>query len=180
MVYSWLNKIAKGDRMKRLALAVSLILLSSIFAVAQNKLRLTEINKVYIGDLGREEGSDLVREKIRVRLMKSARFIVVETQDAADAVLTGVAGVERRHHSSVHTDSSGNVYGSGGTSYAGIGVLRLVDLKSQETIWLFEYKRGFRFGSASSRVADKTVDKLLKDAKEADKKVGKASANEKQ
>jgi hypothetical protein len=173
--------MTKGGFMKYLALVVALICLTSALAVAQDKSKLTEIKKIYIGELGKEEGSDLVREKIRVRLMKSDRFIVVETPEAADAVLTGVAGVERRHHSSVHTDpSTGNVYGSGGTSYAGIGVLRLVNVTSQETIWLFEYKRGFGFGSASSRVADKTVDKLLKDVKEADKKSGKTTTKEKQ
>jgi hypothetical protein len=85
-------------------------------------------------------------------------------------VLTGVAGVERRYNSSVTTDPNGNVSGAGNTSYAGVGVLRLVDTKTDETIWVFEYKRGFSFGSASSRVADKTVEQLLKDAKAAEKK----------
>lgn len=160
--------------MKQLALVVILICISSVLAAAQDRSKLSDIKKIYIGELGKEETSDLVREKIRVRLMKSNRFIVVETPEAADAVLTGVAGVERRYHSSVHGDrSTGNVSGWGGTRYTGFGVLRLVGVKSQETIWFFEYKRGFGFGSASSRVADKTVDKLLKDAKEADKQTSK-------
>jgi hypothetical protein len=42
------------------------------------------------------EGADLVREKLRVRRMKSERFVVVERRDLADAILTGVAGVERK------------------------------------------------------------------------------------
>jgi hypothetical protein len=167
--------------MKLLIGLLGLILVLGAFAGAQEKFKLAEIKRIYIGDLGREEGADLVREKIRARLMKSDRFIVVETQETADAVLTGVAGVQRRHHSSIHTNpSTGDVYGSGGTSYSGVGVLRLVDNKSQETIWVYEYKRGFGFGSASSRVADKTVDKLLKDVKDADKKASKTTTQEKQ
>ena len=154
-----------------------LIILFSFFsviglAIGQENSKLVNVKKIYIGDLGREEGSDLVREKIRVRLTKSGRFAVVEKPEAADTVLTGVAGVERRYTSSVNTDSSGNVYGSGGTSYSGVGLLRLVDPKSEETIWVFEYKRGFSFGSASSRVANKFVEKLLKDAKDAEKHSG--------
>ncbi len=157
----------------RYLLAIS-FLFSFLIGVAfgQDNAKLVKVKTIYIGDLGREEGSDLVREKIRVRLMKSGRFAVVETPKAADAVLTGVAGVERRYNSSINTDSSGNVYGGGGTSYAGIGVLRLVHFKSEETIWVFEYKRGFSFGSASSRVANKCVEKLLKDANAAEKYSG--------
>ena len=102
----------------------------------------------------------------RLRLMKAERFAVVERADSADAVLTGVAGVERKHYSTVHTDAYGRVSGGGGTSLAGMGVLRLVDTATDETIWVFEYKRALLLvGSASSRVANKTVEQLLKDAK---------------
>jgi hypothetical protein len=136
----------------------------------QDLSKLASVRKIYIDDLGREEGSDLVREKLRVRLMKTDRFSVVEKREAADAVLTGVAGVERKYNSSVTTGPNGNVSGGGTTSFSGIGVLRLVDLKSDETIWVFEYKRGFSLGSASSRVANKTVEQLLKDLKSLEKK----------
>jgi hypothetical protein len=136
----------------------------------QDLSKLASVRKIYIDDLGREEGSDLVREKLRVRLMKTDRFSVVEKREAADAVLTGVAGVVRKYNSSVTTGPNGNVSGGGTTSFSGIGVLRLVDLKSDETIWVFEYKRGFSLGSASSRVANKTVEQLLKDLKSLEKK----------
>ena len=150
-------------------LAVGLLAVAFCSAVSHAQDRsqvnkLADIRKIYIGDLGREEGSDLVREKIRVRLMKSERFSVVERPEAADAVLTGVAGVVRSYNNAVHTDQDGNVHGSGSTSFSGTGVLRLVDTKTDETIWVFEYKRGFAFKGASNRVADKTVEKLLKDA----------------
>jgi hypothetical protein len=134
--------------------------------------KLANIRKIYIGDFGREEGADLVREKIRIRLMKSERFRVVERVEAADAVLTGVAGAVRTYHSSVGPDGNGNVQGDGGTSFSGLGVLRLVDLKTDETVWVYEYKRGIGLvGSVTGRVADKTVEQLLKDAQpRADKK----------
>lgn len=158
--------------MKYTMLAVLFLALLATAAAQQkeapNKTRLASVKKLYIGSLGNEEGSDLVREKIRIRLMKSDRFSVVERQEAADAILTGVAGVERRDSGSVYTTSDGKIQGGSGTSYAGLGVLRLVDAESEETIWVFEYKRGFSFGSASSRVANKTVEKLLKDAMAAD------------
>src|SRR5438093_2313998 len=118
--------------------------------------KLANIRKIYIGDLGREEGSDLVREKIRIRLMKAERFNVVEHPEAADAVLTGVAGVVRGYSTAAS--------GAGSTSFAGTGVLRLVDVKTEETIWVFEYKRRFGFSTQSSKVADATVEELLKDA----------------
>ena len=43
--------------------------------------------------------------------------------------------------------------------------MQKVDTKTDETIWVYEYKRGFSFTGASDRVADKTVEQLLKDSK---------------
>src|SRR5262249_55543731 len=104
--------------------------------------------------------------------MKSERFSVVERPESADAVLTGIAGVERTYEESVNGDQYGNLHGNGGTSFSGLGVLRLVDVRTDETAWVFEYKPGYMFlgGSVSSRVADKTIEKLLKDARQSDKK----------
>jgi hypothetical protein len=51
--------------------------------------------------------------------------------------------------------------GTGGTSYSGYGMLRLIHQKSQEPIWLFEYQSSFGFGSRSSNVAQQIVDKLM-------------------
>ncbi len=121
---------------------------------------LVNIKKIFITDLGNQEYAGVVREKIRLRLMKSIRFSVVEVPENADAILTGVAGVE----SSIH-GSKGDI----NTRIAGIGILRLIDVKTKESIWTFEYERGFMLGgSVSSRVADQTVDKLLEDTTRAD------------
>jgi hypothetical protein len=132
--------------------------------------RLSAVKKIYIDSLGNEEGSDLVREKIRKLLAESGRLSVVERAERADAVLTGVAGVERSYSSSIGTDSrTGAVSGSGGTNFKGVGILRLVDVKEEEPIWFFEYQRGLSFSSASSRVANQVVDKLMSDVLIADK-----------
>jgi hypothetical protein len=110
------------------------------------------IRSIYLGDFGGGEGADLVREKLRVRLLNSGRFELVESPDRADAVMTGSAGVEKS-------------IDQGTTNYQGVGLLRLVDTKTQKTIWVHEYQRGFMFGgSVSTRVANQMADQLLEDA----------------
>lgn len=77
---------------------------------------------------------------------------MVENQDRADALLIGTAGVDRRTY-------------EGTTNYSGSGLLRLVETKTQKTIWAHEYERGFIFGgSVSTRVAKQMADQLLMDA----------------
>jgi hypothetical protein len=89
-----------------------------------------------------------------MRLIKSERFNVVEAPEHADAILTGSVGVEK------HLDMD-----EGTTRYRGLGLLRLVDTKTQKTIWAHEYQRGLVLGeSVSTRVADQMADKLLEDA----------------
>jgi hypothetical protein len=114
--------------------------------------RLSAVKSMYIDVLGSDDGAGLVREKIRARLAASGVVKVVETREKADAVLTGTAGVETSQY-------------KGTTDYAGYGILRLVDVKTDEAIWSYEYRRGFMLGgSVSSRVANQAVDQLLKDA----------------
>jgi hypothetical protein len=130
---------------------------------------LLSIRTIYLGDFGNGDGSALVREKVRTALASHSRFQVIENPNKADAILTGVAGVERHYRQSINTDAYGDVSGSGGTSYSGIGVLRLVDVKKETAIWNFEYSRGFMLGgSVSSRVANQIVDKLISDARRAE------------
>jgi hypothetical protein len=91
-----------------------------------------------------------VKEKLRVRLMNSGRFTVVETSEKADAVLLGSAGVDKT------VDRKG-------TDYTGTGLLRLVERVSERTIWAHEYERSYCFScfSISSKVADQMADALL-------------------
>lgn len=121
-------------------------------SLAPDQHALAGIRSIYLGSFGGGDGSDLVREKMRVILINSGRFEVVENQDRADALLIGTAGVDK------HTQQ-------GTTNYSGAGFLRIVDTKTQKTIWAHEYERGFMFGgSVSSRVAKQMADQLLKDA----------------
>lgn len=121
---------------------------------APDHAALASVRTIYLGDFGSTEGADLVREKIRLRLLNSQRFAVVETSEKADAVLAGSVGIDR---------STTN----GTTDYAGIGLLRLVDQRTQKTIWAHEYTRGYMLsGSVSTRVANQMVDQLLADAKQ--------------
>ena len=114
--------------------------------------QLTMVRMLYLDSLGSGDGADLVREKIRSRLISSNRFKVVEAPHKAEAILMGAAGVEK------------NV-SKGETNYRGTGIFRIVERQSDSTIWSYEYKRGFMlFGSVSSRVADQVVDRLLLDA----------------
>jgi hypothetical protein len=152
-----------------LAGIVALLFVPTISNAQNNSTvnKLTNIHKIYIGDLGNQEGADLVREEIRLRLLKSDRFSVVERPEVADAGLTGVAGVVRST-TAVKTDSANGAVSGGRTVLSGVGIVRLVDTKTEETIWVYEYKPGFSFKGAS--VADKTVDQLLKDAQPSKKK----------
>lgn len=121
-------------------------------AFAPDQRALAGIRSIYLSDFGGGDGADLVREKLRVRLFNSGRFEVVEIPDRAGAVLAGSAGVVKR-------------LDEGTTDYSGTGLLRLVDTKTQKTIWAHEYQRGFMFGgSVSTRVANQMADQLLKDA----------------
>ncbi|HYH86663.1 MAG TPA: hypothetical protein VEX60_14515 [Pyrinomonadaceae bacterium] len=158
--------------MKRSLLVSLCLLLLGTSAFSQSNQKLASVTKIYLGELGKGEGADLVREKIRLRLMKSKRFIVVETEEDADAILTGAVGISSNQVSSVSTNpATGQVTGGGATVYEGSGVVRLIDPKTKETIWIYEYKRGFfRPRSASGDVAGKIVSSLLKDTKKVEEK----------
>ena len=64
-------------------------------SLAPDLSALAQVRTVYLGDFGAGEGSDLVKEKLRLRLLSSPRFVLVETAEKADAVLTGSAGIDK-------------------------------------------------------------------------------------
>ena len=181
---------------KLLATAICLCLPLGL-ASAQSSSKLKSIKKLHIGELGRQPESDLIREKIRIRLEKSGRFSVVEKAEEADATLTGAAGVEtvdallvgvaadvswgrgRPVYDPVYGPaydpryggrSAGvGVYGGRDRVQSGTGVFRLIDTKSHDTIWVYEVKQaGAGHGSATGGVAERAVKRLLKDTKKAD------------
>lgn len=138
-----------------------------------NKTRLLEVKKIFVDNFADNENAEEIKEKIKLRLLKTGRFIVVERPENADAILTGIGGVRSKQYSSITTDTAtGNISGEQKTIERGFGAFRLVDIKSEETIWVFEYKRGlktFGFNSQAAKVADRTVGQLLEDIKKAEK-----------
>ncbi len=141
--------------------------------IVQDLPALASVRSVYIEDLthGEDphlvEGSDLVKEKIKARLVQSGRFSVVDTPEQADAALTGVAGFQRWYFG---MEAFYGLEGSLNTQYAGIGMVRLLNPKTKEPIWTHEYETGFFHPtqSVADRVADQMADQLLHDTARAD------------
>jgi len=134
---------------------------------------LKAVQSIYVEDLGHDEGANLieeistVRELIRSGLGKSGRFSIVEDPQQADAVLTGLVGVEPWYH------GMEGYYGMEGDlddHEVGVGKLRLIDSKTKRTIWAHEYESGFLNPdqSVAERVANQVVEHLVKDASRTD------------
>ena len=146
-----MKNISSNHIFKIAALLIIVFSLGGSILGVQSADSLSSIKKIYIGDFGYDENADIVREKVRIRLAKSSRFTIVEHEENADAVLMGAVRLPENMAQNA-------------------AVLRLIDRKSDATIWTFEYKNGFFIGNASTRVADQLVKKLLKDVEDADKR----------
>src|SRR6266516_688449 len=92
--FYWTKIMFKEELMKRLYWGSIIVSVVTGVLLAQSR-KLANVRRIYSGSLGEEEGEDLVREKIRLRLAKTERFSVVVRPESADAILTGVAGVFR-------------------------------------------------------------------------------------
>jgi hypothetical protein len=141
-----------------IALCFSLAVSTSCASKCKTKYpALINIKRIHVSNFGDNYGADLVQEKIRLRLANSNRFSVVNTPDNADAILTGIAGIDRNFGGA--WDGSG---GSMGTRFSAYVVLSLVETKTTETVW--SYEDNCRHGSSvSSCIADATIDKLIQD-----------------
>ena len=134
--------------------------------IVQDLPALASVRSVYLDDLAHGEdphlveGSDLVKDKIREKLVQSGRFTIVDTPEQADAALTGVAGFQRWYFG---MEAFYGLEGSLNTQYSGIGMVRLLDSKTNQPIWTHEYETGFFHPTQSvvDRVADQVADKLL-------------------
>lgn len=131
------------------------------------------VQSIYLEDLGNGDDANLieeissVRELIRSGLAKSGRFSIVQDPQQADAVLTGLVGVEPWYH------GMEGYYGMEGDlddHEVGVGKLRLLDSKTKQTIWTHEYEGGFLNPdqSVAERVANQIVERLVKDASRTD------------
>jgi hypothetical protein len=135
----------------------------------QDSARLASVKSIYIEDLGKEEGADviekseIVRAQIGAALAQSGRFSIVTTPQQADAILAGIAGIEQWYHG---MEGFYGLEGDLDTHYLGVGHLRLIDSKTKQIIWTHEYERGlFKLHqTVESRVAEQVAARLLRDA----------------
>lgn len=103
---------------------------------------------IYLAPLGTSEQSSAIREKVRMELMHGSRWKVTDDSARADVILTGVATVIKE-------------YADNGDPYnAGTANVRLITTKDAETIWTFEYKRGYGNTPPSERVPRLIVESL--------------------
>ena len=151
--------------MRARALLMIAFTLVALPSAARVNPRLKDVHKIYVrsfsavtnDDVTLDKGSpENVYRKVVASLVSSGRFAVVKDEAKADAALEGTAGYFK-------SEKNGETYSNG---YAH---LELVDSKSKELIWTFDYKRHAAVGGyASDRVATQFIEKLLADAKTAD------------
>jgi hypothetical protein len=136
------------------------------FVCAQNSesnLKLREVKKIFVDDLGRTDSADIVREKIKLRLNQTGKFFVVNRKEEADAILTGTVVVEKFIDGGA-TDID--------TKNKGVAIFYLRDAQTDDVIWTYEYKPKFfniailtdKATRGYNQVANRTIEKMLKDA----------------
>lgn len=129
-------------------------------------VRLADVHSIYVAPLGAGEETELVRQKVINRLLKSGIVSVSEIPEEADAILVGASTVSSKHCFDA-SFSKGFGSASGYTRYAANSVVRLVNHKKQ-ILWAGEassrriFYGGRSVNSATSNVADKTVNSLTK------------------
>jgi hypothetical protein len=161
----------RGTTMRNFCFLLLATFVLGSFVYGQNKevnSRLRDVKKIYVGELGRTDSSDIVREKIKLRLAKSGQFTVVNRQEDADAILTGTVVISQQ--------IDGNI-GDIDTKNKGVAIFYLRDAKTENDIWTYEFKPNFfnvailtdKATRGYNQVANRTVDKMLKDAGYKDK-----------
>lgn len=136
------------------------------FVKAQDRIGnsiLSEVKNIFVSELGRTDDADIVREKIKLRLTKSGYFTVVNRPEDADAILTGTVVISQQIDGDFDDIDTKN---------KGVAVFYLRNAETDETIWTYEFKPNFfnvaiftdKATRGYNQVANRTVDKLLKDA----------------
>lgn len=158
--------------MKTLSIIFVLIFAAGVFGQAQktivDKTLLDNVKTIYVDDLGGQNKSDLIREKLIGYLNKTTRFKTVETPEEADAVLTGEASVETAGKGRIISPTTGKAASNKEFSRHGVAALKLVDAKTKNVIWTFTFK-GLGKDSANNptgKIAFQTVKRLLEDVGE--------------
>ena len=139
--------------------------------------QIKDVKNIYLAPFGNDVSADLIREKIRSRLVASNYFVLVEKPDQADAVFTGVADFEKVENgtlSGVSNKRGGGIWGETNTDFNAIGVFRLVHPETKATLWIYDYKpKWYRVSTGANkaneeynRIAKRVVEKMIKDVNE--------------
>jgi hypothetical protein len=135
----------------------------------EESARLAAVHSIYIEDLGKEGGanliekSDVIKAHIGAALAQSGRFSIATAPHQADAILTGLAGIEPWYHG---MEGFYGLEGDLDSHYLGVGHVRLIDSKTKQILWTHEYEPGFfkLHQTVERRVAEQVVNTLLRDA----------------
>lgn len=165
--------LAERSILKKLAVGLSSIIACTIHlaSIAESqetiandacvaKQILGSVKEIFVGSLDPSTDAEIIRQKLIYRLTKSGVVTTSETEEAADAILTGGASID--HHNYLVVS---NGFVSSGSKYHAEGVLRLID-KNKNLLWTEEIASRKYFPphsahSASANVADKIVTKLV-------------------
>lgn len=131
--------------------------------------RLGDIRKIFVAPLGYDQGSELIRQKLIDRIVKSGVVAVLNTPDGADAVLTGVTSMNHKNDlSSVPLPS----FMKGNGHYSADSVVRLIG-RNNQLLWTDESTAGKFPGpsrsmrgvssSAADRMAKSLIDAIVND-----------------
>jgi hypothetical protein len=125
--------------------------------------QIRDVKRIYVSELGTTDSADLIREKIRLRLMQTGKFTIVDNREEADAVLTGTVVMEK------HVEGD---FKDIDTKNKGVAVFYLRRAGTNEVIWTYEYKPKFfniaiftdKATRGYNQLANRTVEQLMKDA----------------
>jgi hypothetical protein len=132
--------------------------------------KLRAVKKIFVGELGKTDNAEIVREKVKQRLNQTGVFSVVERKGEADAVLTGTIVIEK------YFEDDGDCRSSDLKTEA-VGFFYLRDASTDKLLWSYEYKpKAFDFAFYAheaervyNRVAESVVANMRKDAGYKDK-----------
>lgn len=125
--------------------------------------QIRDVKRIYVSELGTTDSASIIREKIKLRLIESGKFTVVDRKEDADAVLTGTVVMEKHVDGDLHDID---------TEEKGVAIFYLRRADSNEVIWTYEYKPKFfniailtdKATRGYNQLANRTVEKLMKDA----------------
>lgn len=128
-------------------------------AAQQPRIRLAEIARVCVDQLGQAEGADVVHEQLINLLHNSKQITIIETAGLADATITGVARIDKGQRFAVIGGLA-----AGRTTYDVTLLVRLIG-NDKTTLWAYDASKGCRMSVPACAVRD-LVKAMDRDRKE--------------